>query len=93
MQHDNKENDRKAGRSDRPSGRQASSLPEHDNDLAREAETLHQGSGPELQTQDPELRKKNEGIQSLNMLRSDNRIPTSRDPNHAKTQKVSRDSD
>jgi hypothetical protein len=49
-------------RSDRPSGRQASEMPEHDDKEGRAPSTLHQGNGPEFQTQAKNLKEKNKGL-------------------------------
>jgi hypothetical protein len=58
----NKKN--KTVRSDRPSGRQTMERPEH-NDEAPDRSSLHQGQGPDFQTQDDTLQKKNPGVTQL----------------------------
>jgi hypothetical protein len=56
-------------RRDHPSGRQASPQPEHSHeDNRRSKESLHQGQGPEFQTQDSVLSEKNEGVKQLKEL-------------------------
>jgi hypothetical protein len=52
-------------RSDRPSGRQASEQPEHSGS-APSAESLHQGQGPDLISQDKRMQGKNQGVRQLN---------------------------
>ena len=52
-------------RTDRPSGRQASEQPEHANPSPPATESLHQGQGPDFQTQDPRIQERNEGIDKL----------------------------
>ena len=49
-------------RSDRPSGRQASDLPEHSGKASPAKESLHQGQGPDSLTQDSRMREQNEGV-------------------------------
>ena len=53
-------------RSDRPSGRQASEQPEHSGSSAPAAESLHQGQGPDLISQDQRMQRKNQGVRQLN---------------------------
>ncbi len=52
-------------RSDRPSGRQAAEQPEHSGSESPSTESLHQGQGPDLISQDQRVQKKNKGIQEL----------------------------
>jgi hypothetical protein len=52
-------------RSDRPSGRQASEQPEHAGNAEPATETLHQGQGPDLISQDPHIQRRNKGVQQL----------------------------
>ena len=54
-----------AGRGDVPSGRQAAEQPEHTGKENISPESLHQGQGPDFQTQDKNLRDKNEGVEGL----------------------------
>ena len=58
-----------AGRGDTPTGRQAARQPEHDVNKTA-PESLHQGQGPDFQTQDKTLRKKNKAVQDLSDLAS-----------------------
>jgi hypothetical protein len=51
-------------RSDRPSGRQASEQPEHTSNPA--TESLHQGQGPDLISQDKRVQEENPGVNQLN---------------------------
>lgn len=61
MKHKNRKS-----RSDRPSGRQAMEQPEHSGRSAvPAASSLHQGQGPDFQTQDADMREQNEGIKQL----------------------------
>ena len=53
-------------RSDEPSGRQASEQPEHAGNPDINPSTLHQGQGPDFQTQDERLKKKNPGVKQIN---------------------------
>ena len=53
-------------RSDRPSGRQASQQPEHSGGSKPATESLHQGQGPDLISQDKRVQKKNPGITQIN---------------------------
>ncbi len=50
-------------RSDRPSGRQAPLQPEHNGE--QDAASLHQGQGPDFQTQDETLQEQNEGVEDF----------------------------
>jgi hypothetical protein len=52
-------------RSDRPSGRQASEQPEHSGTPKTAPESLHQGQGPDLISQDKRMQKKNPGVKDL----------------------------
>ena len=52
-------------RSDRPSGRQAAEQPEHSGGSSPAAESLHQGQGPDLISQDKRMQKKNQGVRQL----------------------------
>jgi hypothetical protein len=52
-------------RSDRPSGRQASEQPEHNGNTGPAPESLHQGQGPDLITQDSRMQEKNKGMEPL----------------------------
>jgi hypothetical protein len=52
-------------RSDQPSGRQASVQPEHAGGADQSVSSLHQGQGPDFQTQDTTLRENNEAIQQM----------------------------
>jgi hypothetical protein len=54
-----------AGRGDLPSGRQAAEQPEHAGKENIAPESLHQGQGPDFQTQDENVRNKNEGIEDF----------------------------
>lgn len=54
-----------AGRGDVPSGRQAAEQPEHTGTENTSPESLHQGQGPDFQTQDKTTRAKNAGIKDL----------------------------
>lgn len=49
-------------RSDRPSGRQASEQPEHSGSAEPASESLHQGQGPDLISQDKRMQEKNPGV-------------------------------
>jgi hypothetical protein len=53
-------------RTDRPSGRQASEQPEHKGNSTPAAESLHQGQGPDLISQDKRMQEKNQGVKPLN---------------------------
>jgi hypothetical protein len=52
-------------RSDRPSGRQASEQPEHSGGGTPATESLHQGQGPDLISQDKRMQKKNPGVRQI----------------------------
>lgn len=54
-----------AGRGDVPSGRQAAEQPEHSGKENTAPESLHQGQGPDFQTQDKTARKKNAGLKGI----------------------------
>jgi hypothetical protein len=49
-------------RSDRPAGRQTMETPEHSASADPASSSLNQGQGPEFQTQDKTLKKKNPGL-------------------------------
>jgi hypothetical protein len=53
-------------RSDKPSGRQAAEQPEHSGTEEPAAESLHQGQGPDLISQDKRIQEENPGIRQLN---------------------------
>lgn len=52
-------------RSDRPSGRQAMEQPEHAGNPETAPESLHQGQGPDLISQDKRVQEENQGIRQL----------------------------
>ena len=54
-----------AGRGDLPSGRQASEQPEHTGKENISPDALHQGQGPDFQTQDENMKHKNGGVQQI----------------------------
>jgi hypothetical protein len=54
-----------AGRGDVPSGRQAAEQPEHTGKENTSPESLHQGQGPDFQTQDKTASAKNAGVKDL----------------------------
>jgi hypothetical protein len=58
-------NQKRKVRTDRPSGRQASEQPEHTQKNPPSASSLHQGQGPDFQTQDPNMQEKNPGITQM----------------------------
>jgi hypothetical protein len=54
-----------AGRGDVPSGRQAAEQPEHTGKENISPESLHQGQGPDFQTQDKNQKEKNLGVKDI----------------------------
>ena len=52
-------------RSDRPSGRQTMEQPEQASSRKPARSSLHQGQGPDFQTQDDTIAKKNPGLKDL----------------------------
>lgn len=60
-----KNRDQHKSRSDRPSGRQASELPEHGGGSGPATESLHQGQGPDFLTQNRRMQERNKGVQQL----------------------------
>ncbi|HYF67970.1 MAG TPA: hypothetical protein VD884_07535 [Ohtaekwangia sp.] len=53
------------GRGDKPSGRQAADESQHTGHGEQAPSTLHQGQGPDFQTQDQTIRQKNRGAKNL----------------------------
>lgn len=53
------------GRGDKPSGRQAADEAQQTGHTEQAPSSLHQGQGPDFQTQDKTIREKNKGAKSL----------------------------
>jgi hypothetical protein len=62
-----KESNRKT-RSDKPSGRQAAEQPEHAEGSDEAVQPLHQGQGPDFQTQDRRMQDKNKGLKQFDKM-------------------------
>jgi hypothetical protein len=73
-------------RSDRPSGRQTMETPEHSSN-ADPSSNLHQGQGPEFQTQDKTLKKKNPGLKKQANEQPGSRQRPSNEPPGAENRK------
>lgn len=81
-----KHRDNAKSRSDRPSGRQASELPEHDGQSGPATESLHQGQGPDFLTQNTRMQERNKGVQQLDDRKSrTQRGPHQQNSEHSKS--------
>jgi len=87
MAHPNKTKLDPAGRGDAPSGRQASDQPEHEGNADQSSSSLHQGQGPDFQTQDSTLNKKNKGVEQIERLKDTEDNDPEKEPDELSSKK------